>query len=81
VQVFSPDGSPCANAIVEPYYFDIPNGVYYSERSTGLTGIVPPSVVNDFRVTTDEKGKAWLRGLPINKMEGVTVRQQDTQPQ
>ncbi|MFN7730873.1 MAG: carboxypeptidase-like regulatory domain-containing protein [Pirellula sp.] len=27
VQVFSPDGSPCANAIVEPYYFDIPNGV------------------------------------------------------
>ncbi|MFN7730874.1 MAG: carboxypeptidase-like regulatory domain-containing protein [Pirellula sp.] len=37
--------------------------------------------MNDFRVTTDEKGKAWLRGLPINKMEGVTVRQQDTQPQ
>ncbi len=64
-------GKPCAEAIVEPVYFDVPNGVFYSDQSTGLTSIPPKDVAEAFRVTTDKNGEAEFRGIPIRQFEGA----------
>ena len=67
VKVLDSNGGPCRDAIIEPHHFDVPNGVYYSEQSTGLISIVPKDVAETFRVTTNSAGEAELRGIPIRK--------------
>ena len=71
VVVHDSKGKPCAEAIVEPVYFDVPNGVYYSDQSTGLTSIPPKDVAEAFRVTTDKNGEAEFRGIPIRQFKGA----------
>jgi beta-lactamase regulating signal transducer with metallopeptidase domain/protocatechuate 3,4-dioxygenase beta subunit len=77
LQVIGTDGKPCPNAIVEPYYFDIPNGVFYSSRSTGLRSFPPDEVLSHFRVTTNENGKANLVGVPRAKLDSIRCSTDD----
>lgn len=79
--VHDADGEPCPEAIVEPVYFDVPNGVYYSEQSTGLVSIPPKDVAESFRVTTDKNGEAEFRGIPIRKFEGAYCNARGMVPQ
>ena len=69
--VLDENGKPCPEATVEPYYFDVPNGVYYSDQSTGLTSILPKDIAEGFRVTTDTNGEAEFQGIPIRQFEGA----------
>ncbi len=71
VVVRDSNGKPCPDAIVEPFYFDVPNGVFYAEQSTGLITILPKELAEPFRVTTDKNGEAELRGLPFRKFNGA----------
>ena len=71
ILVLDSNGEPCPQAIIEPFYFDVPNGVYYSEQSTGLSSIPPKDVAESFRVTTDKNGEAEFRGIPIRKFSGA----------
>ena len=71
VVVHDANGKPCPGAIIEPFYFDVPNGVFYSEQSTGLITILPKELAEPFRVTTDKNGEAELRGLPFRKFNGA----------
>ncbi len=81
VRVLDSNGGPCRDAFVEPCHFDVPNGVYYSEQSTGLTSIVPKDVAEAFRVTTDTVGEAELRGIPIRKIASAYCNTEGMLPQ
>ncbi len=81
ILVLDSNGEPCPQAIVEPSYFDVPNGVYYSEQSTGLVSIPPKDVGESFRVTTDKNGEAEFRGIPIRKFEGAYCNTMGMVPQ
>jgi hypothetical protein len=69
--VLDENGKPCPDATVEPYYFDVPNGVYYSDQSTGLISILPKDIAEGLRVTTDKNGEAEFQGIPIRQFNGA----------
>jgi hypothetical protein len=73
VQVIEPNGNPLSNATVEPYYFELPNGVFASDKSTGLSGFIPPLLLAKLCSTTDGQGKFTLRNLPPELLKSLRV--------
>lgn len=72
-QVFRADGRPCADAIVRPYSYYMPNGVFISDRSTGLSGRMPPKLLKLLERRTDKQGFATLGGIQRPMMPTVAV--------
>lgn len=81
IRVLDEDGNECPHVTLKPYHYDVPNGVFYSERSTGLFGIVPDVVAKSFSFTTDAEGWAELKGLPRNKLSSLSCSTEKILPQ
>jgi hypothetical protein len=65
-----------ANTTIEPYLVSVPNGVFESERQTGLSMIVPDIIRSALSQKLDRGGNAKLIGLsydfPNDKVRAVT---------
>ncbi len=81
IRVLEAGGKPCSRATIEPHHYDVPNGIYYSDKPTGLIRIVPNDVAETLRTTTDANGDAELHRLPLNKLKSVLCGTDEIIPQ
>ncbi len=81
IKVLEAGGKPCSRATIEPHHYDVPNGVYYSDRSTGLISFVPDDVAETYRTTTDADGIAEINGLSLNNLKSVLCATDEIIPQ
>lgn len=71
--VLAPDGSPLPNVIVQPYGYEMPNGVYESEKVTGLSGYLPDAISTGLSVETNADGVARIHGCSPTLLRSIRV--------
>lgn len=81
IKVTDDDGNPQSGVHVEPNYFEVPNGVYESDQSTGLSCPAPTGILSRLRVTTDENGYAELDCIPKALIDSVAIFKDSIAPQ
>ncbi|MEM7475553.1 MAG: carboxypeptidase-like regulatory domain-containing protein [Planctomycetota bacterium] len=68
-----PNGVPAAEVSVQPYAYEMPNGVYESDVKTGLSGFLPDAIANGLAVIADENGNVQLVGCNEKLLRSVKV--------
>ena len=77
VQVLDENGSTCSGATLTPRHFDVPNGVFDTDKSTGLVEIVPAGIAKLLSANANESGNAILRGLKKEFLRSINVKYRD----
>lgn len=81
IKVMDVEGKPKSGVHVEPYYFEVPNGVYQSDLSTGLISQPPIGIRSRLKVTTDENGYAELDSVTKQLLSSVSIETDEIAPQ
>jgi|GEM_PF-4401757 len=72
-RVFLPDGSPAKGAVLSVATAQVPQGCFFADKSTGLTGFAPAELKQKTAGSVNYLGEAFLEGYPGWALDQVQV--------
>ncbi len=73
LRILAPDSAPVADAIVRPWYVEIPNGTFAADEGTGLSGFVPDGLKPLLTWRTDSEGRVTVESIPLELLRSLEI--------